>query len=103
MLADLCISRTVKIMGPGRPLNEAGRTGDPDACPGCTALCHDGIHSSLPGIPEKEPDELSGSRGIFLHGAVSVNGCGIFPVATGTAWGFTAHSCIRNNLPASGA
>ena len=84
MLADLGIFPASKIMGPGRPLPNAERTGDHDACPGCTALCHDGIHSRLPGIPEKEPDELSGSRGIFLHGAVSVNGCGIFPAAAGT-------------------
>jgi hypothetical protein len=49
-----------------------------------------GYPIGLPGIPEKEPDEPSGSRAIFLHGTMSVNGCGIFPAVAGTAWGFTS-------------
>ena len=36
-------------------------------------------------------------RGIGLYGAVSVNGCGIFPAAAGIAWGFTAPRCYTIN------
>ena len=62
-----------------------------------------GFMTNLPGIPEKEPDEPSGSNGISCMALVSVNGCGIFPAAAGTAWGFTAHICTHNKPPAPGA
>lgn len=62
-----------------------------------------GYPIGLPGIPEKEPDEPSGSRGDLPAWRGVREWLWDLPGCCRDAWGFTAHSCIRNKPPAPGA
>jgi len=44
-----------------------------------------GYTISIAGVPEREPDNGSGSRGIPVPGTGPASGCGIFPAPAGTA------------------
>ena len=90
MITELCIPLTLKIVGLGRPLNEAERIAATMIVWVVLLCAMMGYTISLPGIiPRKETDDLSGSRGIHTHGTVPAIGCGIFPVTAGTAPGIT--------------
>ena len=89
MITELCIPLTLKIMVLGWPLYEAERIAAIMIVWVVLLCAMMGYTISLPGIPRKETDDLSGSRGIHTHGTVPAIGCGIFPVTAGTAPGFT--------------
>jgi hypothetical protein len=92
MITELCIPLTLKIMGIGRPLLEAERIAAIMIVRVVLLCAMMGYTISLPGVPRKQTDDLSGSRGIRSHGTVPVIGCGIFPATAGTAPGFTRSS-----------
>ncbi len=89
MITELCLPLTLKIMGLGRPLFEAEQIAAVMLVWVVLLCAMTGYTISLPGIPGKETDDQSASRGILSHGTVPAIGCGIFPVSAGTAPGYT--------------
>jgi hypothetical protein len=90
MITELCTHLTLKIIGLGRPLYEAERIAVVMIVWVVLLCAMMGYTIHLPGVPESEPDDLSGSRRIRSHGTVRVKGCGIFPAGAGTAAGFSS-------------
>ena len=86
MVADICNLLTLKIMGLGWPLLEAERIAAVLIVWVVLLWAMMGYTIRFPG-PEGEPGNLPGSRGSGTRGNADVTGCGIFPVAPGTAVG----------------
>jgi hypothetical protein len=98
MLHDLCNPLTMKIMALGRPLYEAERIAAVIVVCVVLLCALMGYTVRLPGVPEDEPDDLSGSRGIPGTGPAST--CGIFPALAGGPWRIQpALFCIRDSRP----
>lgn len=88
MLADICISLTLKIMGLGRPLYEAERITSVLVIWVVLLCALTGYTIRLPGV-EGGPGDRPGSCGSVARNDADVTGCGIFPAGPGTAVGFS--------------
>jgi hypothetical protein len=104
MFHDLCNPLTMKLMALGRPLQEAeehSSSPPPDFLAYRKAerlaavivvwvvvLCAMmGYTISIAGVPEREPDNRSGPRGLPCRRTGRVNGCGILPAGAGNTVG----------------
>ncbi|MDD4137076.1 MAG: hypothetical protein PHT99_04165 [Methanoregula sp.] len=85
MMTDLCIPLTMKVMGLGLPLSEAGRIAALTIIWVLLLCAMMGYTIRLPGVPE--PDEPSGSAILRSRSAGHVILCGILPAIPGTAPG----------------
>ena len=86
MLKDPCSPLTMKLIGLGRPLNEAERIAAVMVVWVVLLCALMGYTVTTPGIPEREEeDDSSGSCGILIIGTEPAGGCGILPVYAGTA------------------
>ncbi|PKL65696.1 MAG: hypothetical protein CVV32_00385 [Methanomicrobiales archaeon HGW-Methanomicrobiales-3] len=85
MLHDLCNPLTIKIMALGRPLYEAERIAAVIVIWVVLICAMTGCRIGVAGMPDREPDEMSGSGGSTpARGTGPVSICGIFPAGTGT-------------------
>ncbi len=85
MLHDLCNPLTIRIMGFGCPLHEAERIAAVIVVWVIMICAMTGCTISVAGVPEREPDNLSGLPGIIISGTGPVSICGIFPAGFGNA------------------
>lgn len=85
MLHDLCNPLTIKIMALGRPLHEAERIAAVIVIWVIMICALTGCTIGVAGVPEREPDNGSGSSGLPARDTGRVSICGIFPVFAGTA------------------
>lgn len=84
MLHDFCNLLTLKIMALGRPLHEAEQIAAVIVIWVVMTGAMTGLTISIAGVPERDPDNGSGSVGFRpLHGTGPVSTCEISPAVAG--------------------
>jgi len=81
---DFCNPLTMKIMALGRPLHEAEQIAAVIIIWVVMIGAMTGLTISIAGVPQRDPDNSSGSAGFLpLHGTGPVNTCEISPAVAG--------------------
>jgi hypothetical protein len=83
MLRNLCTPLTMKILGLGCPLHKAERIAAVMVVWVVLLLAMMGYTVTTTGVPERDPDNESGSPCISLHGTAPVSICGSLPAGAG--------------------
>lgn len=87
MLHDLFNPLTMKLMALGHPLHEAERLAAVMVVWGVLLCTMMGFTISIAGVPEREPDNRSGSFGLSAHGTGCAGICGILSAGAGNTVG----------------